>query len=463
MMEHLLDFFGDIIISIVIWMGYVHIYGISLSLYKDKNRFTHKPDIYYQAMCREQIWNKIKNLKTGVIFWGICLVGVIMANASLEETERGITIVLYLICLHAFIYCAAIEKKLRTSLWLWMVFFTIALPMFIMDAVCQVLGAGNLENNIAVNFFIDFLLLFLMIVLYFLDKKTHFAKRVQQKEKFLLVTICIFISFVGIFAFSEESQLEIGGSKVLALLAYLLLSAFALIMVIRVIAVGTTANYYEELSTMHEKNAKETLAIYESYKEAQIETRKLRHDMRNHFFCIQMLAKEEKYEEMEEYLQNINEAVTDISMKFQTGNDIVDAILNVKQDIAKKKGIQIFLEGNIPIMPFVDAMDWCKIFSNAIDNGIEALEKCEEAKRRLQIQLKSNKHFLVIQIKNPCMEKVQISENGVVTSKKDAYQHGFGLKNMETALKKYGGELKLTCKEEKEGYVFIVDMMLQFR
>ena len=449
-MKYLLDCLDDIIVIVIIWMGYVHIYGISLSLYKEGNK-------------SRKIWEKANHLKIGAIFWGICLIVNAMVSSFLEEPAKSVDIGIYLVFLHAFFYCAAMEKKIRTSLWLWMVFFTISLPIVVIDTIFWVAGINLLSNNNPYNFFVDLFVLFLMSGLYFLDKKSHFAKRVQHKEKFLLLTISIFISFVGIIGFSEDSNLEIGGSKVLALLVYLALSAFALIMVIRVIAVGTAADYYEELSVMHEKNARETLAFYESYKEAQLETRKLRHDMRNHFFCIQMLAKEEKYAEMKEYLQNINEAVSDISMKFQTGNAIVDAILNVKQDIAKKKGIQILVDGNVPIMPFVDAMDWCKIFSNAVDNGIEALEKCEEDKRILQIQLKSNGHFFVIQIKNPCAQKVQITEKGVVTSKKEAYQHGFGLKNMETALKKYGGELKLTCKDEGEGYVFIVNMIMPER
>lgn len=449
-MKYLYECLDNIILTIAIWMGYVHIYGIPLSIYKE----TYKDST---------IWGRIKKLKNGVKFWGGCLIACNIVNPILKEPEKSISTGFYLIFLHAFFYSAATEKKIRTSLWLWVVFFTVSLPLIVIDAVCWVAGFDFLEDNTHYSFLGDVFLLFLMLLLYFLDRKFHFARRVQRKEKFLLFTISIFIIFVGILGFSEESQLEIGGSIVLALFAYLALSAFALIMVIRVIAVGTAADHYEELSAMHEKNARETLAIYESYKEAQLETRKLRHDMRNHFFCIQMLAKEGKYAEMQEYLESFNEAVSDISMKFQTGNDIVDAILNVKQDVAKKRGIQILVDGNIPIMPFVDAMDWCKIFSNAIDNGIEALEKCEKDKKILQIQLKSNGHFLVIQVKNLCDRKVMISEKGVVTSKKEIHQHGFGLKNMETALKKYGGELKLTCKEEKEGYVFVVDMIMPER
>ena len=80
-----------------------------------------------------------------------------------------------------------------------------------------------------------------------------------------------------------------GGIKIGSGVAFLFLALaiFLIAMVIRLIFVGTSADYYEELSVVHEKNARETLAFYESYKDAQIETRKLRHDMKNHFACIQ--------------------------------------------------------------------------------------------------------------------------------------------------------------------------------
>ena len=441
-MKYVLECLDSMIGLVSYWIIYVHVYGIPLSLYK-----------------------KEKRIKPGVIFWTIWMLGVSLYNA-IKDGQDEIWMPLCILGIYGFFYCAATERKIRTSLWFWAISFTGLLPVVAVESVLSVAGYQIDEQNIQFNFMMDVFILCLLIGLYLVDKRTHFAKRVQKKEKFLLLAITAFISFVGLFGFMDEVKLKIAGSEWLALATYFALSGFALIMLIRMIAVGTAADRYEELSAMHEKNARETLAFYESYKEAQTETRKLRHDMRNHFFCIQMLAKEGKYEEMEKYLESFNEAVSDISMEFQTGNDIVDAILNVKHQIAKKKGIQILVEGNVPIMPFVDAMDWCKIFSNAVDNGIEALEKLEnvdEKKRTLQIQLKSNGHFFVIHIENPCAEKVFISEKGIATTKNEACQHGFGLKNMEAALKKYGGEFQLDCRKEGEGYVFVGDMMMPER
>lgn len=444
----------DWMMLIVTWIVYVHVYGVSLSLYRNGER-------------KKTFWKRMKNLKIGIAFWGTCygvvsLVNQIYSDCQNEVVEAGIvgaTLLIY----HGIFFCAAKEKKIRTSLWLWVVIFTMMMPISILNAISFTAGRAILErkDNIE-NFILDIVLIVLGGFIYWLDKRTNFAKRVQKKEKNLLVIIIFFITFSGIIAFSREVEFKNIG-MIWILIPYLVLSAFALIMVIRVIAVGTEADRYEELSAMHEKNAKETLAFYESYKEAQMETRKLRHDMRNHFFCIQMLAKEGKYKEMERYLENFNEAIEDISMEFQTGNDIVDAILNVKCKTAKKVGIQIKVEGDVPFMPHVAAMDWCKIFSNALDNALEAVEQCEQKQKWIQVQLKSNQHFFMIRIENPCETRVAIEGNVVKTTKKEKQAHGFGLKNMEAALKKYNGELKLKYEEREGEKIFLVDMLFPIK
>lgn len=446
-MNYVLEITASTLGWIVLWMIYVHIYGISLSLYREGKGKEHIPQ-------------KITGLKNGVIVWGLLYIEAMLICPFYPEYEDLISFLAFII-LQGFFYCAAEEKKLRTSFWVYVVSFTMTVPFVLFESIVKVVGADiNLEHNSVYDVVSYFFLFLLAIGFYFLDRKTNFAKRVQKKEKFLLFTIVAFVVFIGVIGFAEDYQVEIAGSKVLALTVYLSLSVFSFAMVVRLIAVGTESDRYEELSIIHEKNARETLAFYESYKEAQTETRKLRHDMRNHFSCIQMLAKEKKYEEMEKYLENFNESVAGISMEFQTGNDIVDAILNVKHNTAKKKEIEICVEGNIPRMTFVDSMDWCRIFSNAIDNGIEALENLPKDKRILKILLKSNGHFFVIHIENPCENQVNVTGNRVFTSKAETYRHGFGLKNMETALKKYGGELKLTCTKRDGGYVFVADMIM---
>ena len=80
----------------------------------------------------------------------------------------------------------------------------------------------------------------------------------------------------------------------------------------------------------------------------------------------------------------------------------------------------------------------------------EALEKLEEDKRYLMIEMvKGDKNFAVI-LKNPVNEVVKMNRNGLPkTTKGKTEYHGMGLKNVVEAMKKNNGEMEISC-EQKE-------------
>lgn len=437
-----------------IWVVYEHIYGIELT-FKRKSKWKEQTGWFYG----------ITHLKIGLF-----LIGIIMcANVYLGEIgklKEEIYLIVYLVLLHLFLFLAFREKKMRNLLMCIPALFTAGIPELLIAVVLPTEyfdGDGNIKN-VWLSIVNDVGCFLILLWIRHADKKYAFSKRIKKKEKFLVVSsvLCFAIGWGMLCGdvYGENTSLEVNSHMEFFRVLFFFGSIALAWLIGRIVLSGTKADYFEELSSLHEKNAKETLALYESYKEAQTETRKLRHDMKNHFACIQMLAKEEKYEELQEYLYNFNEAIEDISYEFQTGNDIVDAILNVKVSAARKEGIVFSVTGMLPLMPFVDAMDWCKMISNAVDNGIEALRNCSVEEKVLKIQFRDNGNFLVIHVENICEEKVQINGNSIRTEKQDKVHHGFGIKNIETAVKKYGGELQLACEHKGEQYCFRLDMLL---
>ena len=448
--ENIVGCFDTIVFSIMLWTVYVHIYGVEISFYKKKRIVKSNP-----------LFEKIANIKISI--W-LILLGMIFVYFFIPKKEEEIELCLILLLCQAFIVVTAKEKKIRNSFLLLPVIATTFLPIAIffiaLDGFKVSIGWSD-RNSTLIMYGIT---IPTVLLIYFLDKKYRFSKRIQKKEKFLVVFISTIVSLFGMGVYDEACRKgKLVGTGDVGALLFLAIALFILFMIIRIISVGTSADYYEELSIIHEKNAKETLALYESYKESQTETRKLRHDMKNHLACIQMLTKEGKYEELQKYLESLNEAVSEVSYEIQTGNEIVDAILNVKLKSAKKEDILFEVTGVIPYMPDVDAIDWCKMIANAIDNGIEALRECSIAEKILQIRFKNNGRFLVIHMENACENPVEISGHGIRTHKADYSQHGFGLKNMEAAVKKYQGEMQLDCEKRGEYYWFWVDLLLPVR
>ena len=118
---------------------------------------------------------------------------------------------------------------------------------------------------------------------------------------------------------------------------------------------------------------------------------------------------------------------------------VVDAVINNKAHYAQGKDIAINFLGNIPDIG-VSPQDLCLIFSNLIDNAIEACEKLS-GEKIIDIEVGLRQNFFILSISNPCAS-APVKRNGAIrTIKKDKSLHGIGLKNVSVTAEKYSGVL----------------------
>lgn len=167
--------------------------------------------------------------------------------------------------------------------------------------------------------------------------------------------------------------------------------------------------------------------------------REFRHDYKNHLIVMNSYLDNGRTEEAKAYLEGLNESISDSLRRISTGNFVVDAVINNKVHYAQSKDIAISFSGNIPDIG-VTPQDLCLIFSNLIDNAVEACEKVSENKH-VDIEVGLRQSFFVLSISNPCAS-APVKRNGIIkTTKKDISIHGIGLKNVSVTAEKYGGAL----------------------
>ena len=78
------------------------------------------------------------------------------------------------------------------------------------------------------------------------------------------------------------------------------------------------------------------------------------------------------------------------------------------------------------------------LFSNLIDNAIEAVEKIQDAARRIvTIKLRSENDVFFIYCETPTAIPVEIRGNSVLTTKKQAADHGYGTLNIIQVLEEH--------------------------
>lgn len=83
---------------------------------------------------------------------------------------------------------------------------------------------------------------------------------------------------------------------------------------------------------------------------------------------------------------------------------------------------------------------------NLLDNAIEACEKLEDG-RTIQFKMMLEDGQLILSCKNPVKEKVDIEGKRVPSSKKDRFNHGIGLMNIDSVIRKNGGTSIIKCED----------------
>ena len=188
-------------------------------------------------------------------------------------------------------------------------------------------------------------------------------------------------------------------------------------------------------------------AYYQEKLKDEEKVRSVYHDMKNHLLVLQrhILQRQINSPETTEMVEKLQSQVAMYEDYVHTGNDILDIILKEKSELAREKSIAFSVTADLNGVDFIEPLDISTIFSNALDNAIEASEKLPEEQRAILVKAGKMQNFFSVLIENNCLQN---SENtNIRTTKSDDFLHGFGISNMRKAAEKYGGQL--TTKYEK--------------
>lgn len=198
-------------------------------------------------------------------------------------------------------------------------------------------------------------------------------------------------------------------------------------------------------SRLVQERTKNQMNIYRNMHETYEIQRKKYHDYKNQLTCIQGMLANGKIEETIEYITNLTgNLVKDMDI-VHTNHAVVDAVINQKYRYAQIKGITFIMMVNDLSDLAVNEEDLVIVLSNILDNSIEACENLIDDKI-LKFKITAENKQLLISTQNPIIEPIQIVNNKVLTSKADKKEHGIGLLNIFTIVKKYNGTYAIQCK-----------------
>lgn len=249
------------------------------------------------------------------------------------------------------------------------------------------------------------------------------------------------ILLIGYYFFSQTFTFR--PSRILIL--YCLVIAGIAIQIFLLIYMINSRNQYHENEKLAKYHLENQLKYYEYLEQKNYETRKFRHDMRSHLYMLQHLCEEDRTNEYKAYLNDITANFEHISTSVSVNHGIADAVLNKYYYEAQNHNITLHVDGHFPPQCNLSAYDVCTIFSNLLDNAMDAVIASNGSDIHFSCRYTDREIILVFENE---FKNIEFDSHGNPrTHKKDSTRHGFGLKNVEDCVNKNHGYMNIDTSD----------------
>lgn len=182
--------------------------------------------------------------------------------------------------------------------------------------------------------------------------------------------------------------------------------------------------------------------------------RRLKHDMKNHLMVIASFLNSGEIEEARQYTSQILDKLNLEYSYIETGNTLLNYIVNQKLSYAKQQGIYVKAEIENLRFEQIESIDFAAILGNLLDNAMEAA--VESDKKYVELTIRKVRGYDVIKVCNSINNSVLEKNPNLITTKQETASHGIGVKHVREIVEKYQGMLDI-YEEDKR---FIVSVML---
>lgn len=175
-------------------------------------------------------------------------------------------------------------------------------------------------------------------------------------------------------------------------------------------------------------------------------TRTLKHDMKNHIMVITSYLNDGQYDQAKNYLSKISDNLNKMYTYIETGNSLLNYIINTKLQFAKENGIDVKAEIENLSFEQIGSVDFSALLNNLLDNAIEASLNSND--KKIVVNILRKRGYDTILVKNKINKSVLKNNPSLISTKKNEEEHGYGLKHINSIVDKYGAMLDIYEEED---------------
>lgn len=321
---------------------------------------------------------------------------------------------------------------------------------YFMIQYCNIL----LINMIASQLFLIGSLLFVTSICWYFVKQFSLKLMIINKNTIIFlvpfVLILCFLEFIYFTGYSVMIATEKGTVMVNRLYndyqVLFLISLTFLCVIVLLISYKRIIEYFMEekkkMVLVQQMNFQKN--YIQKVKFCYQQTKAFRHDIKNHILVLNGLFQKGYIDKAIQYVKKMEKITALCMLDCNTGNLIVDALLNQKLGEALQEGIKVNCDIQIPAEICIDDVDLCIVFGNIIDNAVNACKKIENEEKYIFLHTVQKNEMFIISV-----------ENSIRKEEGKKHKIGLGLNNIKSAVTKYNGMVNI---EELE-YKFIINIL----
>lgn len=175
----------------------------------------------------------------------------------------------------------------------------------------------------------------------------------------------------------------------------------------------------------------------------------LLHDIKKHRLAIREMAETGRSQDIVRYLDEMEQIPQKDRNQDLVNHELLNLILNRKLQEAEGAGITVRFRFDDMCSLLLTQMEACALFTNILDNAIEAIQALAGEKERwIKLDCARKGRMLVISESNPMPEwKIHFVEGIPQTTKKDKWNHGLGMQSIKRVVESHDGHMQIDVKE----------------
>lgn len=202
---------------------------------------------------------------------------------------------------------------------------------------------------------------------------------------------------------------------------------------------------YKQMLTLENKR-------YQDMTESYAQIKQIRHDIKNQLLSVGAKISDNDIDSAKENLNKILEGVDSTGMIINSGNRIIDYVVNIK--LGNVKNRKILVRGDASEIGSISDLELSILLGNILDNAIEATESIDNSRIELIFTVKNNYQSIIC--KNTIEASVLKINPNLSTTKSADGNHGYGIKSVKDIAERYNGFVEFF--QEKD--MFCIQILL---